>query len=389
MRNEEITDWQKDGRFDNFYYSPSTNLVKRYFRKGVYILIDADEYIKNKEDKNKIDKKIKELEKDVSNFKNSQEDIESSRNEISKLEDEKKKLDNELIEKSKSGSEDIEGTKSKIPENVPEDLKEEFVNNPNFEALNFQEWLDENHPDQYKDLYEESSDLSKSQMEEYSYNEDVQSLGDELGIDYEDIEQEDENSFITSDGAEYVVYDDNEADGATREYIESTIDDMGLEAFSSNFQEWIIDNALDESWFREAMEESNEYYVQDLENESSSQFGNRLIEEAYNAGVIGDDDFELDEDNSPIFDSLIKDEYELHDEYVEYLNNSEDNPVEWYRNNLGDEDLTDLIRDNRIDLDIDAIVEECIAEDGRGHFLSTYDGEEIELNNGKYAYRIN
>lgn len=40
--------------------------------------------------------------------------------------------------------------------------------------------------------------------------------------------------------------------------------------------------------------------------------------------------------------------------------------------------------------DIDEFIEDAIQADGRGHFLATYDGEEIELEHGKfYAYRMN
>lgn len=38
---------------------------------------------------------------------------------------------------------------------------------------------------------------------------------------------------------------------------------------------------------------------------------------------------------------------------------------------------------------IDELVAAAIDADGRGHFLSPYDGEEIELDCGAYAYRIN
>lgn len=38
---------------------------------------------------------------------------------------------------------------------------------------------------------------------------------------------------------------------------------------------------------------------------------------------------------------------------------------------------------------IDEFCEAAINADGRGHFLSPYDGEEIELACGGYAYRIN
>ena len=40
-------------------------------------------------------------------------------------------------------------------------------------------------------------------------------------------------------------------------------------------------------------------------------------------------------------------------------------------------------------IDRDKIIEEAISWDGVPHFLSYYDGEEIELPNGYYAYRLN
>ena len=38
---------------------------------------------------------------------------------------------------------------------------------------------------------------------------------------------------------------------------------------------------------------------------------------------------------------------------------------------------------------LDAFVESAIHWDGRGHFLSCWDGKELELDCGAYAYRIN
>ena len=38
---------------------------------------------------------------------------------------------------------------------------------------------------------------------------------------------------------------------------------------------------------------------------------------------------------------------------------------------------------------MDDFVQECIDADGRGHFVANYDGEEIELENDYYAYRVN
>lgn len=38
---------------------------------------------------------------------------------------------------------------------------------------------------------------------------------------------------------------------------------------------------------------------------------------------------------------------------------------------------------------ITALINDAIKADGRGHTLSGYDGEEIELDNGLFAYRVN
>ena len=38
--------------------------------------------------------------------------------------------------------------------------------------------------------------------------------------------------------------------------------------------------------------------------------------------------------------------------------------------------------------DIDNLIDDAIGQDGRGHFMSSYDGEEYDLN-GFYIYRIN
>ena len=39
--------------------------------------------------------------------------------------------------------------------------------------------------------------------------------------------------------------------------------------------------------------------------------------------------------------------------------------------------------------DVDHFVHDAIISDGRGHFISSYDGEEIELNQNFFAYRVN
>jgi hypothetical protein len=52
------------------------------------------------------------------------------------------------------------------------------------------------------------------------------------------------------------------------------------------------------------------------------------------------------------------------------------------------EELADAMKDNDA-IDIDAVVEECISEDGVAHFIASYDDNEIDLGDGLFAYRIN
>jgi hypothetical protein len=52
------------------------------------------------------------------------------------------------------------------------------------------------------------------------------------------------------------------------------------------------------------------------------------------------------------------------------------------------EDATELVSTMLGD-NLSRFVAAAIAADGRGHFLSPYDGEEIEGDDGSYSYRIN
>lgn len=39
--------------------------------------------------------------------------------------------------------------------------------------------------------------------------------------------------------------------------------------------------------------------------------------------------------------------------------------------------------------DMEHLIDDAIRSDGRGHFLASYDGNEIELEGGLFAYRVN
>ena len=192
-------------------------------------------------------------------------------------------------------------------------------------------------------------------------------------LNYLDLESEDaieiktsNDSYITINNEEYLVLTDEEANEAHENYIELLIDDLGINAFTPYAQEYIIENCIDKSWFDDAMRESYECYVEDIREESSfnNEYENRLEEE------MAENDCDTEED------------------YIEHLMNSYKDGVEWYKLNIGEEDFSEMVR-KYCSLDIGLISKFCIREDGRGHSLASYNGEELELENGYFAYRTN
>ena len=195
-------------------------------------------------------------------------------------------------------------------------------------------------------------------------NEKVTALLTEVfeGENIDSIEIVDENT-IEVNGQTYLVLDDEEADNYYYDYQKGLIDDLGLDGFNDYFKDWIIDNCIDEEHFFNMMNECNEFYLDDIENEGSLTHDNRLEEEMEENGCAD------------------------RDEYLELLNNNYDSAVEWYRDNFGDNMLSDYIKEHEYLIDWDTVIEECKSVDGRG-IISDYDGCEIELEDWFFAYRI-
>ena len=182
------------------------------------------------------------------------------------------------------------------------------------------------------------------------------------GENIDSIEIVDENT-IEVNGQTYLVLDDEEADNYYYDYQKGLIEDLGLDGFNDYFKDWIIDNCIDEDHFFNIMNECNEFYLDDIENEGSLTHDNRLEEEMEENGCAD------------------------RDEYLKLLNNNYDSAVDWYRDNFGDNMLTDYIKEHDYLIDWDEVIEECKSVDGRGT-ISDYDGCEIELEDWYFAYRI-
>lgn len=175
------------------------------------------------------------------------------------------------------------------------------------------------------------------------------------------------NTYIV-DNKQYIVLTDSEANNLHRQYIQKVIDNYILKNYDDISLkldiEYIIDNYINSQYFDESIKQHYEMYTDEIECEKafSDNFETRLEEE-------------MAEENCKDKNS-----------YINYLCSLE-NSIEWYRNIFGDIGLLETA-DVHGAIDIDGISDYYINEYGRGYNLSDYDGDELELINGYYAYRI-
>ena len=151
-----------------------------------------------------------------------------------------------------------------------------------------------------------------------------------------------DHNYENDSGEEYWVGTYEEAEEAAKDDVRNFIDDQGIGGFTDYFQDWINDYAVSEDFIRQVQEEEADYYESEGDRDTAEWLRN------------------TDPDN---FQQYMVDTYGL---------------KEWQ----------DIIAKNN-GYDIDKIVDEAVRVDGIGHFLAYYDGEEVELPNGLYAYRQN
>ena len=196
--------------------------------------------------------------------------------------------------------------------------------------------------------------------------EKIEALAEFLGISEEEIlEGYTNNVFETSDGEEYLVVTDKEADDESYNYEAELIDELGLDAFSDWAKDYIIENCVDTEWFEDFYHEDYESYANDIETESASsdEYENRLEEEMAEA------------------------ECTTIEEFVEYMvDGIKDDLVGQFEFDFGKDTLRDVISRYNL-LDMDVVVDYIKERDGRG-ILASYDG--IENEEGEYfIYRLN
>jgi hypothetical protein len=190
-----------------------------------------------------------------------------------------------------------------------------------------------------------------------------------------------EDSFyVEGDSAEYRVFETyanayNTALEQVREDLEENPDYFN--------QDWLFNWIDMDDTLENILDEYYRSYAEDIANEDDSKYNSRLIAEMVESGLMTEDEA-TSEDADNIAEDNIDNFVDL---YVEE-NMQGDKGEEWYISNFGQDDFRNFIIDNNL-IDISGASEDAIDTDGVAHFLSSYDGEEIELDNDVVAYRTN
>jgi hypothetical protein len=125
-------------------------------------------------------------------------------------------------------------------------------------------------------------------------------------------------------------------------------------------------------------------YATDIMTEDDDKYPNRLIAEMVQWGIM-----DSDEANGRDAEEIANDRMS---DYVNALTDDQINQgndgFDYYIDNFGEEEAFNMAVKNNL-IDIEGASEDAVNMDGVAHFISSYDGEEIALDNGSYAYRIN
>jgi hypothetical protein len=205
-------------------------------------------------------------------------------------------------------------------------------------------------------------------------------LQNEVDMDDLVVENSDSNSYTASNGdAEFLVFETE--DDARERAIERVKED--LEENPQHFnRDWLMNYVDAENFFTGVYDEWNESYVNDIESEDSDEYANRLIEEMVDNGIVSneeanEEDFDAEDYKQDFINLMTKNQIE-----------EGNGGLQHYIDNIGEEEAFKVVVDNNL-IDIESASESAVDTDGVAHFLSSYDGEQIDLSNGHVAYRTN
>lgn len=143
---------------------------------------------------------------------------------------------------------------------------------------------------------------------------------------------------INGEERQYAVFTDEEADNNFYAYEQELIEDIGINAFSESFKNWVFEYGI-----------------------KKDKLANIVL------GYYDDSEYELNQ---------------------QQMRNIQRNPEKYLVDNYGKSELVQILAEDSSLLDINKICRELKKLDGRGGVLGGYDGDEIEVDN-YFIYRVN
>lgn len=204
-------------------------------------------------------------------------------------------------------------------------------------------------------------------------------LANYLEVSPEIIESNGYDNEFTVDGETYKVLTDDEADEEFENYCRNLWDELGLD-IGDYITDSILEYAVDEGELEDVVREDIESYVYEMDDEE-------VADECVNEGIVSSE--EVYDEESDSYNPELKDDVDFDDlrtKLIEEKMSDIDNYGDYLRNMGFDSNFFKnyIDEDKAVEIIMDA---EGVNGNGRG-IISYYDGAELELDSGLYAYRI-